>query len=87
MQKIIVAYYLALNLFLFATMYSDKRRAIKNHRRIPERTLLFSGLLGGFLGGLLGMRFFKHKTKKNYFWLTYFAALLLHIFILVYFLL
>ena len=84
MQKnmIIFLYYLLFNLFLFALMGYDKNRARKDQRRVPEATLLSLGLLGAPLGGLLGMRLFRHKTRKTYFWLVYLFALLLHVFLL-----
>lgn len=61
--------YLALvNLWAFALMGIDKRRAKKRGaRRIRERTLFLSALLGGGLGGCLGMWCFRHKTKHWYF--------------------
>ena len=45
-------------------MLLDKRRAVKNLWRIPERTLLLISLFGGCLGTMLGMRLARHKTKK-----------------------
>ena len=44
-------------------MLVDKRKAIKNRWRIPERTLILSALFGGSIGALLGMYTFPHKTK------------------------
>ena len=49
-------------------MWTDKRRAKrKGARRIRERTLFLSALLGGSPGALLGMWTFRHKTKHWYF--------------------
>ena len=46
----------------------DKRKAKKKGaRRIRERTLFLSALLGGGLGACLGMWVFRHKTKHWYF--------------------
>lgn len=42
----------------------DKRASIRNHRRIPERTLLVWSIIGGWPGGLLASRSLRHKTKK-----------------------
>jgi len=67
---IVAVIYIILNgvsLFLFA---SDKKKAVNNSFRIRESTLLISGLLGPF-GALVGMRAFRHKTKKLKFVLIY----------------
>ena len=65
----LIAGYLALvNLWAFALMGIDKRRSKrKGARRIRERTLFLSALLGGGLGAFLGMWIFRHKTKHWYF--------------------
>ena len=41
----------------------DKYSAIRDLRRIPEKTLFAIGLLGGAVGIYLGMTTFRHKTK------------------------
>lgn len=56
-------YLLLINALAFALMLIDKRKAIKSHWRIPEKTLLGVALLGGSLGCLLGMHTARHKTK------------------------
>ena len=58
---------LIINLVCFILMYSDKKRARQHRRRIPERTLLLTGLFGGALGGWLGMYAFRHKTRHPVF--------------------
>jgi len=60
-----------INLFLFAY---DKFQAKRNGWRIPERTLLGLTLFGGGIGGLAGMLAFRHKTRKNLFWLAAIAG-------------
>ena len=60
-------YLLAANLAAFFLMGMDKRRARRNKRRVPERTLFLSTVLGGALGGTLGMCIFRHKTRHWYF--------------------
>lgn len=62
----------------------DKLKAKKGAWRIPEKTLLGLGALGGAVGGVLGMRKFRHKTRHNYFWVINYAAIVLHIAILGY---
>lgn len=48
-------------------MNIDKKKAIKNAYRIPEKNLLIICVLGGSLGMLTGMYKFHHKTKHNKF--------------------
>lgn len=66
-QKIIFVYLLIINLAGFALMGIDKRRAIKNQWRIPEKKLFLASLLGGSVGTWCGMYFFHHKTRHWYF--------------------
>lgn len=53
---------------------ADKRRAEAGRRRTPELVLHLADLLGGWPGGLLAQRRFRHKTAKLsfqcVFWLT-----------------
>ena len=64
----IVAYLVAVNLWAYALMGVDKRRAgQRGAQRIPERTLFLSALLGGGVGAFLGMWGFRHKTRHWYF--------------------
>ena len=51
----------------FALMGLDKRKARREDWRIPERVLWAFALLGGGVGGFLGMRCFRHKTRHWYF--------------------
>lgn len=70
--------YGALTLATLLTYGFDKRRAQRGGRRVPERTLHALALLGGFAGAFLGMRFFRHKTKKPLFLVVLLLAALLH---------
>ena len=64
-----MAYWLAaVNIAAFFLMWLDKRRAKRRGaRRIRERTLFLSALLGGSAGAAAGMWIFRHKTKHWYF--------------------
>lgn len=44
-------------------MLTDKYKATKNLRRIPEKVLMWSAVLGGSLGCLVGMYTVRHKTR------------------------
>lgn len=59
---------LIVNLAGFVLMGEDKRRAIVNTRRIPERTLLLTAVLGGAAGALAGMVSYNHKTRHPKFY-------------------
>ena len=60
---IIIVLLCLLSVITFILFGTDKQRALKHKWRIPERTLLFFSVFGG-IGGLLGMLFFHHKTRK-----------------------
>ncbi|MCM1112740.1 MAG: DUF1294 domain-containing protein [Muribaculum sp.] len=63
----LILYFLAANVIAFALMGIDKRRAVRREWRISEKTLFLSALLGGSLGAVWGMRYFRHKTRHWYF--------------------
>lgn len=54
----------AWNIIVFAIYGIDKYRAKKNRWRISEQTLILTALLMGGFGALVGMRWFRHKTKN-----------------------
>ena len=74
MKEFFTKEYITLAVFLLASLISflafgtDKFLAIKNRRRISEKTLLVTGILGG-VGGVIAMGFFRHKTKKPKFYI------------------
>lgn len=62
----------AVTLLLFGF---DKWRARAAGWRVPERNLLLFAAAGGWVGGLLGMQLFRHKSAKGTFQLRYALAL------------
>ena len=79
---ILAAWLGAMSLVLFIVMGSDKRRARRGLRRVPERRLFLLALLGGGLGGVLGMSVFRHKTKHIQFVLGFPAIAMLQMIVL-----
>lgn len=64
MNKYILYYLCAINIFGFIICFIDKNQAKKKRYRISEKFLLFISLIGGCLGFYIGMYLFHHKTKK-----------------------
>ena len=62
-RRLLPLWLLLMSLVLFVVMGADKRRAKAGSWRVPEKTLFLLALLGGAIGGVLGMRAFRHKTK------------------------
>ncbi len=67
MVKLLANYIILINLIGIILMFLDKRKAVKNRWRISENTLMFTALVGGSLGILIGMYTFRHKTKHKKF--------------------
>lgn len=67
MKKLILVYFIMINITGFFTMYIDKKRAINNQWRIKEITLIWISITGGSIGSLIGMYTFRHKTKHKKF--------------------
>ncbi len=57
-------YVAVINFVSFALHGIDKRKAVGGKWRIPEFTLLFTGFIGGAVGSFIGMKLFRHKTRK-----------------------
>ena len=66
-MKIFLSYLLFINIFTFAAMGIDKRKAKKKKWRTPEKTLMTLAIVGGSVGMILGMKFFRHKTLHRLF--------------------
>lgn len=82
--NIILPYILGVNIITFILMGIDKRKAIKQQYRIPERTFWLLSLIGGAVGSLVGMNLFRHKTKHPTFVIGMPALIIAHLILLIY---
>jgi len=67
----------------FLIYRTDKRRAEAGAWRIPESTLHFASLIGGWPGAFLAQRTYRHKTSKTSFQLMFWFIVFLHYFVAV----
>lgn len=58
-------YLIIINIAGFAAMGIDKHRAKKAQWRVKEKTLFLLAVIGGSAGAILGMQYFRHKTKHT----------------------
>ena len=75
---IILGYYIVINLVLYITMVIDKKRALKDGWRIPEKNMFIMAVLGGGLGGLCAMVFKRHKNRHLDFIMVFTMTSILH---------
>ena len=78
----LIIYYFFINILSFILFGFDKLLAIKHKWRLSEKSLLFSLMLGGFIGGAIGMILWHHKTKKWYFKLWLIISIFTHLILL-----
>jgi uncharacterized membrane protein YsdA (DUF1294 family) len=57
----------------------DKSKAQRDVWRTPESTLHILDLLGGWPGGLIAQRIFRHKTRKISFQIIFWLSVLIHL--------
>ncbi len=78
MLQIAIWYYATINVFLFILMGIDKYKAIKNKWRISEEQILTLCFFGAFVGLFIGMKVFRHKIRKNKFYVGLILSTMLH---------
>jgi len=69
---------LFMGLISFLAYGIDKRRSQTRGNRIPERTLHWIDLAGGWIGGWMGRRLFRHKTRDTRFLILARAIMVIH---------
>lgn len=87
LNYVTIIYFVIINILGFVIMGIDKNRAKKNLWRVKEKTLFLIAGIGGSVGSILGMRYFRHKTKHLKFTIGMPFLLFIHICILIYFIL
>jgi len=85
-MKVLIVSFLFINIIVFFLAGYDKHQARKNKRRIPENTLFLLEAIGGTIGLLLAMLFFRHKTSKPSFIIKFSTIIFIQILIAVLFL-
>ncbi|RLA80073.1 MAG: DUF1294 domain-containing protein [Epsilonproteobacteria bacterium] len=73
-------YLILISLFSFILYAYDKLKSLnnsKNTRRVSEKTLLLSSLIGGTIGSALAMFIFRHKIKKMSFIIKYLIVIII----------
>ncbi len=83
MIEFILIYLIFINVLASVLTVYDKISAIKKRHRIPERILLFIGIIGGAFFEYLTMRIIHHKTLHRKFMITLPLLILLHLFIIL----
>jgi len=82
-SQILLLYIILVNIVTFFSFGIDKLAATLGHRRTPEKTLWILTAIGGSVGALAGMEFFKHKRRKISFYSIITVCFLLHVFIVL----
>jgi len=63
-EPIFIIYLIIINIASGILFSYDKQAAIKNHRRVPEKTLHILELLGGVFANMILMYSIHHKNWK-----------------------
>jgi uncharacterized membrane protein YsdA (DUF1294 family) len=81
-MSILFYFFMILNSLTFLITAYDKRLAVKNKKRISEKTLLSFVVFGGTIGAALAMTIFRHKTSKKAYLLKFMGILFFQILLL-----
>ena len=84
MNESVIYFCIVINIITFLVFGYDKWQAKNNKKRVSEFHLLLLAGIGGTIGGILSMYFFKHKTNKFSFILSFYTIVILQV-VLLYF--
>lgn len=62
-------YLIVINLISAFFFYIDKKAAVKNRLRIPEKTLHLFELIGGVFSIIVLVYLLRHKNQKSSYWI------------------
>lgn len=79
MEEFLIIYLALINIVAAAVCIADKQKAIKQKRRISEKTLFILSATGGSFGMFIAMQLVRHKTKHLKFMLGIPAIMLVQI--------
>lgn len=77
------AWLLLVNIFTFLLYGADKYAARRDWQRVPEKTLLIFGLVGGWPGGMIAQQLFRHKTQKQPFKTWFMVSVIVNLVVLL----
>ena len=83
LTKILIIYFVTINVATFLVYGVDKWKAKRSKWRITEAALLLLAVLGGSIGAWLGMKVWHHKTMHKKFKYGVTLILLAHIALLI----
>ncbi|MGN0522211.1 MAG: DUF1294 domain-containing protein [Eubacterium sp.] len=83
MIKYLFIYLLIISFLSSLLTVLDKRKAVKNKRRISENTLILTALIGGAFTEYITMKLIRHKTLHKKFMIGLPCIIIFHIVILI----
>jgi uncharacterized membrane protein YsdA (DUF1294 family) len=83
MLWVLLGWFLIVTFVGYVLMAEDKAAARNRRKRISEKAILLTALLGGFIGVYAGMQHCRHKTKKIAFQLQLYGIFLLYLAVFV----
>jgi uncharacterized membrane protein YsdA (DUF1294 family) len=81
-MSILFYFFIIMNCLTFLVTAYDKKLAIKNKRRISEKTFLSFVIFGGTIGAAFAMLIFRHKTSKKVYLIKFMGIVLFQILLL-----